>query len=119
MPKFGITQNVQAKLDPTGTYLVYRISGNGKIVMSGAKSVDVKNNVNHTLRKGRPVPTHQGEGYGDGLEGSLRDAGLRNPSVIDFGVTPATLIGLILPSPSCTRDACREDWIFRGDSWHD
>ena len=30
MPKFGITQNVQAKLDPTGTYLVYRISGNGR-----------------------------------------------------------------------------------------
>jgi len=39
--------------------------------------------------------------------------------VIDFGVTPATLIGLILPPPSCTRDACGEDWSFRGDSWHD
>jgi len=30
MPKFGITQTVQAKLDPTGTYLLYRISGNGR-----------------------------------------------------------------------------------------
>jgi hypothetical protein len=69
--------------------------------------------------QGWPIPPYQGEGYGDGLDGSLRDAGLRKPSVIDFGVTPATLIGLILPPPSCTRDACREDWIFRGDSWHD
>jgi hypothetical protein len=30
MPKFGITQTVQAKLDPMGTYLLYRISGNGR-----------------------------------------------------------------------------------------
>jgi hypothetical protein len=27
MPKFGNAQSVQAKLDPTGTYLVYGISG--------------------------------------------------------------------------------------------
>jgi hypothetical protein len=37
MPKYGCLQIVQAKLDPTGTYLVYRSVVAGKIVMSGAE----------------------------------------------------------------------------------
>ena len=98
---------------PHRTYLVYRISGSGQDRCELRRVVDVENN---TVRLGRLAHSpHLGEGYGDGLEGSLRDAGLRKPSVIDFGVTPATLIGLILPRPSCARDACREAWSFRGD----
>jgi hypothetical protein len=39
MPKFGNAQSVQAKLDPTGTYLVYGISvAAAEIVTSVAKS---------------------------------------------------------------------------------
>ena len=79
MPKFGITQNVPAKLDPTGTYLVYRISGNGRDRYERRKVTEVESGVNHTYGKGRIVPAQQGESYGDGLDGSLRDAGLRNP----------------------------------------
>jgi hypothetical protein len=93
-------------------------TANGRATIRiNSRVVDVENNTVRLAR--RAHSPHQGDGYGDGLEESLRDAGLRKPSVIDFGVTPATLIGLILPPPSCTRDACREDWIFRGDSWHD
>ena len=54
MPKFGITQTVQAKLDPTGTYLVYRISGNGQDRYEQRRVVDVENNVNRTFDKAGP-----------------------------------------------------------------
>jgi hypothetical protein len=37
MPKYGSLQVVQAKLDPTWTYFVYRSVVAGKIVMSGAE----------------------------------------------------------------------------------
>ena len=42
MPKFGITQNVQAKLDPTGTYLLYRISGDGRDCCEPRKVTEVE-----------------------------------------------------------------------------
>ena len=42
MPKFGSSQTVQAKLDPTGTYLVHRISGNGRDRYERRKSLRLK-----------------------------------------------------------------------------
>jgi len=56
MPKFGITQNVQAKLDPTGTYLVYRISGNGRDRYERRKVNEVESGVNHTYGKAGSFP---------------------------------------------------------------
>jgi hypothetical protein len=51
MPKYGPSQTVQAKLDPTGTYLVCRISGSGQDRYERRRVVDVENNVNHTFGK--------------------------------------------------------------------
>jgi hypothetical protein len=79
MPKVGSLQTVQAKLDPTGTYLVYRISGSGQDRYERRRVVDVENNV-RTVRLARlahsPSPRRELQ---HGLEGSLRDARLRNP----------------------------------------
>jgi len=67
MPKYGSLQTVQAKLDPTGTCLVYRISGNGRDRYERRKVTEVENGVNHTYGKAGPFPLTQGESYGDGL----------------------------------------------------
>ena len=56
MPKFGITQNVQAKLDLTGIYLVYRISGNGRDRYERRKVTEVESGVNHTYGKAGSFP---------------------------------------------------------------
>jgi hypothetical protein len=56
MPKFGITQTVQAKLDPTGTYLLYRISGNGRDRCEPRKVTDVESGVNHTYGRAGSFP---------------------------------------------------------------
>jgi hypothetical protein len=42
MPKYGSSQTVQAKLDPKGTYLVYRISGSGQDRYGRRRVVDVE-----------------------------------------------------------------------------
>ena len=56
MPKFGITQNVQAKLDSTGTYLVYRVSGNGRDRYERRKVTEVEGGVNRTHGKAGSFP---------------------------------------------------------------
>lgn len=56
MPRFGITQNVQAKLDPTGTYLVYCISGNGRDRYERRKVNEVESGVDHTYGRAGSFP---------------------------------------------------------------
>ena len=54
MPKYGSLQTVQAKLDPTGTYVVYRISGTGRDRYERRNVTEVENVVNHTYGKAGP-----------------------------------------------------------------
>ena len=68
MPKFDITQNVQAKLDPTGTYLLYRISGNGRDRYERRKVTDVENGVNHTYGKAGSFPLSKARATAMGWE---------------------------------------------------
>jgi len=52
MLKYGSLQTVQAKLDPTGTYLVYRIGGSRQDRYDRRRVVDVENDANRLFGKG-------------------------------------------------------------------
>jgi hypothetical protein len=96
MPKFDNTETVQAKLGPAGTYLVYRISGNGQDRYERRKVTEVENGVNHTYGKAGSFPLTKARATAIGWKDRYVMQGWQ-PSVIDFGVTPATLIGRTLP----------------------
>jgi hypothetical protein len=77
-------------------------TANGRATIRiNSRVVDVENNTVRLAR--RAHSPHQGEGYGDGLEGSLRDAGLRKPSVIDTSDGCAAHLKLVQDSGSLLR----------------
>jgi hypothetical protein len=88
MPKVGSLQTVQAKLDPTGTCLVYRINGSGQDRYERLRVVDVENNVNRTFGKAGPFPVTRAKATA--------------PLGVNTHIHPRTWAG-VLPCPSSLR----------------
>ena len=92
MPRFGITQNVQAKLDPLGGYICYRISAPGVESYHSAASATWRP-LSTAWSGPSPAPTKPSKAIELGMVDPLGAARLMQPSATTSGAhrRPRTL----------------------------